>query len=318
MTNKITAFALGFALCIFLLPARIRAQETPFNPVSYRIFTPFLFNPAITGSKDFSSVDYGISNYMKRNSHLLSGNFRVPRSAWKYYSSLSNTQYSGIGLGGYAFSDNNATWKNSGAGVAVSYHIQLDREAVSFLSFGLGGKAIVSRPSPLTEAASDVSTVQPDADAGVYYYNPVFYAGISVMNILNNYPAFDTLRHSAPYTREFFLNTGFKIIVSKSADIVIEPSLIINTDVTFSGSLWEIVRPALRVYAGNFCLGSYLNEPGKIPFFIQYKYSKVYIAAYFELPGEPPFYKQPVRTEFALGVNLSAFKKGYNFKNNHW
>lgn len=39
-------------------------QETPVNPISHKIFTPFIFNPAITGSKDFLSLDLiaGVQN----------------------------------------------------------------------------------------------------------------------------------------------------------------------------------------------------------------------------------------------------------------
>jgi hypothetical protein len=308
---------LGFAALSVIRP--VSGQELPYHPVSYRMLTPFIFNPAIAGSKDFSSIDYNLSKYRNSVSNLVSGSFRIPRSEGRYYSSLSSTQYTGAGLGGYAFDDFNGQWRNTGFGASLSYHIKLDRDAISFLSFGLAGKAVRSRPVESTEPAhADDKKFFPDADAGIYFYSASFYAGISATNLLDNHRDIDSLvLTSIPYNRQVFFNIGYKFILSRKANIILEPSLIANSDERFSGSISEIFKPSLKLYAGNFCAGTFLNEPGKIPFFIQYKYSKVYLAAFFEIPSESAFFKQPVRAEFAVGINLSAFAKGYH-KRNHW
>jgi hypothetical protein len=308
---------LGFAALSVFRP--VSGQELPNHPVSYRILTPFVFNPAITGSKDFSSVDYNLSKYRNYVSHLFSGNFRLQRSEGKYYSSLSSTQFTGTGLGGYVFDDFNGQWRNTGFGASLAYHVKLDRDAISFLSFGLAGKAVMSRPVESTEPGHpDDKKFFPDADAGIYYYNASFYAGISATNLLDNHRDIDSLILTAiPYNRQLFFNVGYKFILSRKANIIIEPSLIANSGERFSGSISEIFKPSIKLYAGNFCAGTFLNEPKKIPFFIQYKYSNIYLAAFFELPSESAFYKQPVRAEFAVGLNLSAFAKGYH-KRNHW
>jgi type IX secretion system PorP/SprF family membrane protein len=306
-------------LIIYSLFGPVSAQVTPYYPVSYRLLSPFVFNPAMAGSKDFSSIDYSFSNYRRVGSHLLSSNLRIPRSEGKYYSSLSNTQYTGLGVGAYLFDDHTPEWRNTGAAASLSWHVQLDRQAISFLSFGITAKAILSRPEESYEdAAVYDKKIHPDADAGIYFYNASFYAGLSVTNLLDNHPEIDSMYYTAvPYDRQLFFTTGYKFILSKKSNIVVEPGLIISSDDSFSRDLSRMFKPSLRIYAGNFCVGSLYNEPHKIPFFIQYKYSRLYLSAFFELPTGSAFYKQPARAELGIGLNLSAFSKGY-YKQNHW
>jgi hypothetical protein len=306
-------------LIIYSLSGPVSGQVTPYHPVSYRLLTPFVFNPAIAGSKDFSSIDYSYSNYRRAGSQLLSSNLRIPRSEGKYYSTLSNTQYTGLGVGAYVFDDHTPEWRNTGAGASLSWHLQLDRQAISFLSFGITAKAVMTRPEESYEGeAVNDKKIRPDADAGIYFYNAAFHAGLSVTNLLDNHPEIDSMYYSnVPYDRQLFFTTGYKFLLSKKGNIVIEPGLIISSDDSFRGDLSRMFKPSLRIYAGNFCFGSLYNEPHKIPFFIQYKYSKLYLSAFFELPMGSAFYKQPARAELGIGFNLSAFAKG-NYKRNHW
>jgi hypothetical protein len=38
---------------LFIISLCLSAQHTPYNPISKRVFTPFVINPAMAGSKDF-------------------------------------------------------------------------------------------------------------------------------------------------------------------------------------------------------------------------------------------------------------------------
>ena len=68
-----------FIFLSFLAFFNATGQSTPFNPVSQRIFTPFVFNPAITGSKDFSSI-YTIAAFQKgATSQIISGEGRLSK-----------------------------------------------------------------------------------------------------------------------------------------------------------------------------------------------------------------------------------------------
>jgi type IX secretion system PorP/SprF family membrane protein len=294
-------------------------QQTPLNPVSYRIFSPFIFNPAITGSKDFLSADLIAGSTGKNKSQIISGNTRLSKKGQDYFSSPAATKFTNIGLGGYLFNDLNGLSRNTGAGLSGSYHVQLDKQALSFLSFGASAKAVYNRYSgnpDLSDSAKN--TFFPNFDAGIYYYSPSFYAGFSSTNILGNPEETDSLSISViPVSRQLFFQAGYRFVLNRSLNILLEPSVIINTDDSFSEKLSEMIQPALKLYAGDFCVGTYFSDFNKMSFFLQFKYPKFYLGTYFALPNDSPFYKKSITAEFAIGINFSGFKTGFPGVN-HW
>jgi hypothetical protein len=42
---------------LFILEYNSAAQQAPLHPISNRVFSPSVFNPAIAGSKDFMALD---------------------------------------------------------------------------------------------------------------------------------------------------------------------------------------------------------------------------------------------------------------------
>jgi hypothetical protein len=152
----------------------------------------------------------------------------------------------------------------------------------------------------------------PNFDAGIYFYNPDLYIGLSANNILGTHEDPDTLNtYAIPVSRTFFLHTGYKIVLSRSLDIVLEPSVILVTDDSLNFDLKEMIKPALKLFIGNFCLGTYFNDFDKISFFFQFKYPSFYVGSYFEMPKNSPFYKKSLTTEIAVGINLWGNKSGY-------
>lgn len=294
-------------------------QQIPLNPISYRIFSPFVFNPAITGSKDFFSVDLIAGEMGKNKSQIISWNTRLSKTSQKYFSSPGATEFTKIGVGGFLFNNMNGLSRNLGAGASGSFHLQLDKQALSFLSFGTTVKGIYNIYSgnpDLSDSAKN--TFFPNLDAGIYYYNPFFYAGLSTTNLLGNREDSDSLGISTiPVSRQFFFQFGYRFVLSRSLNILLEPSVIINTDDSFSQKIREMIEPALKLYAGDFCLGTYFNDFNKISFFFQYKYPRFYLGTYFELPNDSPFYKKSLTAELALGINFSGIKSGY-YRFNHW
>jgi len=289
------------------------AQETPVNPVSNKVFTPFIFNPAITGSKDFLSVDLLAALQNNQYTQILSANTRLKKRGRDQFLNSNVTEFSNFGIGGFAFNDLTGEHRNAGTGISGAYHIPLDREKISFLSVGAAAKGIYSH----FPGDPDTDPVKPERDslllnidAGIYYYNPSFYAGISATNILSEPPVRDTI----PVSREFFLTAGFKVVLSRRLNIVIEPSVIANTGDTLSDDLRDMIHPGLKLYLGNFCMGSYLNDYDRIPFFFQYKYPGFYIGTFFELPRNTPFYKKEITAEIVLGLNISKNHPSRNRK----
>jgi type IX secretion system PorP/SprF family membrane protein len=314
-----TVLALVSILFFTCKPAS--AQEVPTNPVSYRVFTPFVFNPAIAGSKDFLSVDLTAGVQGKANSQMLSFNTRLVKSTPGYSSSAGSVKFTKVGIGAYAFNDYdyNGSARNAGLGITGSYHIQLDKQHLRFLSVGASVKgvsysrdSVMSADPGLSQTAKDAT--YPNVDAGIYYYSPTFFAGISSSNILGN-PE-DTISadvYDIPVSRQYSFQAGYKFLLSRSLNMVLEPSLIINTDGSSSQEIKDILKPMLKLYMENFCLGTYFSDFDKMSVFFQYKYPRFYVGTFFQLPRDSPFFKEPMLAEFTLGLNFSKVTR-----NSHW
>jgi type IX secretion system PorP/SprF family membrane protein len=313
--NIRSIFIFYFVICSNLLSG----QQTPQYPISYRLLTPFIFNPAVAGSKDFFSADILTSFYGNDKAQLINGNLRISKSGSGYFSSRGAPKFSNIGVGGALFNEVNSQTHNSGMTGTVSYHLRLDKKALSYLSFGISAKIAHYQYNGNTSIGDSAkSEYLPNTDAGVYYYSKNLFAGFSVTNIFGNYEDKDLMdSYSIPASRHLFLLLGYKAVVSKSLNIILEPSLIVNLHDSFSKDTSDMFEPVLKVYAGNFCAGTYFHDFSNFSFFFQYKYQRFYVATYFELPNDSPYYKKPVRAEFALGFNISAIKSGPS-RYNHW
>ena len=312
-----------FFWCLMLTGAlslvKLAGQQVPDYPVSYRLFTPFIFNPAIAGSKDFTSVDITLGKQGKSNSQLASGNLRIGKLKKEYLTSVSVPEFTPIGAGGYIFDNKNDSCRTIGFGAAGSYHLQIGNNGLSFISFGAAVKGIYNDYSGNADMGIPAEkTFYPNVDAGIFYYAPSYYAGISATNLLGSPDKPDTLGYSSvAASRQLFFNAGYKLVVSRTWNILLEPFLVVNTDFEFSGEVMDWIKPGLKVYAGNFCAGTYLNNLEKLSLLFQFRYNKIYVGSYIEMEYGEPFYKKPVLAELLIGINLSAVKSGLS-RHNHW
>ena len=304
-----------FILVIFLSFRDSFGQQIPINPISYRIFSPLVYNPAIAGSKDFFSTDFIAGFQGKSSSQLISGNARIMKRVPGYTLSSKTAKFTNFGVGATAFNDKSDSMLTAGISAVLSYHIPLGQSSLSFLSIGVAGKGIYHRYD-ISDPAKDFKF--PNADVGIYYYNPSFYTGVSATNILA--PPSDTAtinNYSVPVTRQYNFLAGYKFVLSRSLKLVLEPSIIITTDDSLSFNIKENIEPMLRLYAGNFCLGTYFNDYNKVSFFFQYKYPKFYVGTFFALPKDSPFYKKSLTAEIAVGINFSRNRSGFT-EDGHW
>jgi type IX secretion system PorP/SprF family membrane protein len=296
-------------------------QQMPFNPVSYRIFSPFILNPAIAGSKDYMSFDVLAGFNGKSYSQVASGNARIARKTSGYGTSGRIYSYTNIGAGVYAYNDFNSTDSiiNAGIGASVAYHIPLNKRALSFLSLGASIKGMYHFYHGSTDLNLPYKEFYfPNVDVGIYWYNPNSYAGISASNLLD--PPADTVtlaNYQIPISRQYNFIAGYKFVISRALNLVLEPSLIIHTNDTLAFDIKENIEPALKLYAENFCVGTYFNDYSKISFFFQYRYPRFYVGTYFALPKKSPLFKTPLTAEIAVGINFSHNKSGYT-KYGHW
>ncbi len=289
----------------------IYGQETPVNPVANKVFIPFVFNPAIAGSKDFLSVDLLATLQNKQYTQLLGTSTRLRKKGNSSLNKPSVKEFSNIGIGAYAFNDLIGDYRNVGVSMAGAYHIPLGKEKLSFLSVGAAAKGIFSHyPGDADHGKPAVDTIFPNFDAGIFFYNPVFHAGISATNIHTKAPVADTI----PVSKQYFFNAGFKMVLSRNLNIVLEPIVIANMGDSLPDKIIDMIHPGLKLYLGNFCMGSYLNDYDRIPFFFQYKYPGFYIGTFFELPRNTPFYKKEITAEIVLGLNITKPNSAYSRK----
>jgi type IX secretion system PorP/SprF family membrane protein len=287
------------------------AQQTPYHPISNRVFTPFLINPAIAGSKDFMAIDLSATIQGDDFSQLFSTNTRIAKNGPRYFGAPVGKSFTGVGVGGALFNDRSATSRNLGASATVSYHIPLNNKNTSFISGGLTFKGIYNIMDSIAEISAPAREgIIPNIDAGIYLYGQNFYAGLSAANLLGNMTdSADMAIYNIPVSRQYFFLAGYKIVLSRSLNIVLEPSLIINLNDSLNFDSRESYNPMLKLYMDAFCIGTYLHDYDNITFFFQYKFPRLYLGTLVDFPRDVPFYKRDLTIEIAAGINFGGVVK---------
>jgi len=152
----------------------------------------------------------------------------------------------------------------------------------------------------------------------VYYYGTNFFTGLSAINLLKNPENPDTLGvNEIPVFRQYFFLAGYKIPLSKSLNIVLEPSILFNAYDSTLKNIEKNFNPILKLYVENFCIGSYFLNDGAVSFFFQYRYPRFYIGALYELPKKSAYYKKSPDIEVTLGLNFTNDKSRFS-KSSRW
>lgn len=313
-------------ICLFVFLVSplylLYGQQSSLNPISSWIFNPITYNPAVAGSKDFFSVDLIAASRENNNSQVISGNTRLSKKVPGYFTSPGYSRYTNFGLGGYIFNESSELSRTMGVSATGSYQVNLSESSLSFLSFGVSVKGIYNTMDSVSQVEPDLTgtaseTFEPNMDVGIYYYGPTFYAGISSTNLLSSTSKSDSAELYIPEARQYFFMGGYKFILSRYLDIVLEPSLIISaSDSTFQ-DITKNINPLIKLYIENFCIGTYFYDKTKISFFFQYNHPRFYIGAFFALPKESPYFKKEPTIEFSAGINLS-YNKSRLHKRYHW
>lgn len=305
---KRTIFTISVAC--FLISV-LNGQPIPQKPVSFRVFTPFIFNPAVTGSHDYGSLDLDVSFQGESKAQLASLNTRLTRARQGYFSSPGQVTYLNSGMGGYIFRKKNPVFHTSGAGFSYAYHIPLNRTNFSFLAFGAALKGYFTSPGESggsEPAGTSVKGLHPDMDLGAYYYGTNFYAGFSSTSIFGRRQEVQPGEFALPVSRQYFLLTGYKFIIAKSLSIIFEPSLISRFDSFKLQKAVKNFKPVLKLYMQDFCIGTYFHDKDKNAFFFQYRYPRFHLGGYFALPKESPYYPKDVIVEITAGITFAVDK----------
>jgi type IX secretion system PorP/SprF family membrane protein len=296
-----------------------KGQQTPLNPISYWVFNPYIYNPAIVGSKDFLSAGLNAAFQGESNSQLISGNARISKAKSGYFSSPDIIEFKNIGVGGAVFKDISGLSKNIGISGSGSYQIPLNTSNLSFLSFGVSIKGVYNN---LTDSVgprkSYKKSFYPDFDLGVYYFGTSFFAGLSSTNILGNPWKSDSLEiFKIPVQRQYFFTAGVKILLSRSLNIVLEPSALVIVHDSTMRKITDNINPIIKLYMDNFCFGTAFNRNSNISFFTQFRYPKFFVGAYYEFSKKTAYFKKTPLVEFTLGMNIQPDKSRLS-RRSHW
>ena len=312
INNRHTASGVRIVILLFLglsVPASMVAQKVPSKPLSNVIYSPLVVNPAIAGSKDFTTLNITSSVLKSPQNQLFTFHKRKIEP-------LGN--YSRVGFGAYVFNEKLESSRNTGVAVTGAYHISLDRAKVHNLSAGASLKGIVNLPSGNSESGDSVSTFNPNADFGLFYYGPSAFAGISTTSLLgtsdSTAASFDAEAH---VPREYHFYGGYKFVVSRKNAIVLEPSVLLSlNDSTFSEPQNHIT-PYLKVYMDNFYVGTYYKSLDHLALFFQYQFPRFFAGVFLEFPRVGFLNNDNIIFELNFGLNIGKSEKSFD-QHRHW
>jgi type IX secretion system PorP/SprF family membrane protein len=279
-----------------LIPIKVKCQEHPLHFHSQYLFNIYLVNPAIAGSKDFNNINISVRQYISHidgapKTQVISGHARLRKPTKNYNWSYRNPGFTNIGIGGIFYNDFIGGFRKLGTEVTYAYHIPLDRDAFSHLSFGLSGSIFQYSIDPNTFnvigdplLSGDVlSSIVPDANFGIYYYGVSHYIGISVYNMFESNIRPGT---NKPINRErmYFLLGGYKWLLSRDKYIMFEPSILVRfTEKTYE-EFYNYIDINLRFYIQSLYFGTSYRLNETLATFILYQFRNINLGIAYEFP----------------------------------
>ena len=208
-------------LLIVGLSGKLMAQQLPLY--SQYVLNAFMVNPAIAGHDGYTSFNttarqqwLGFGDAPRTYSaswqtRVLKKSYKIINRPIKSDNRLKPSTKGRVGLGAYLINDVNANVARTGFSFTYAYHIFLGRQR---LSFGLAGKAFQYRidkdkltfgedGDPVMDGDFKTVAYSPDADFGIFFQDPNYFAGFSISNLLqtsvktggNEIANFQTYRH---------------------------------------------------------------------------------------------------------------------------
>jgi type IX secretion system PorP/SprF family membrane protein len=233
-------------LLIVGLSGKLMAQQLPLY--SQYVLNAFMVNPAVAGHDGYTSFNttarqqwLGFSEAPRTYSaswqtRVMRRSYKIIKRPIKSENRLKASTKGRVGLGAYLINDVNAKVARTGFSFTYAYHIFLGRQQ---LSFGLAGKAFQYRidkdqltfgedGDPVMNGNFKTVAYSPDADFGVFFQDPNYFAGFSISNLLqtsvksggNDIADFQTYRH-------YWLMGAYRFRLSEMLEL--EPGTLLKT-----------------------------------------------------------------------------------------
>ncbi|MCF8226888.1 MAG: type IX secretion system membrane protein PorP/SprF [Bacteroidales bacterium] len=219
---------MGFKNCIWIIlllgSMNLKGQQLP--QFSQYMFNDFIINPAIAGVHNYYQIS---TNHRFQWVGMADPPITNSISFYGPHSTMN------MGFGGSIYTDITGPTSRTGFSGSYGYNIGLFNDVR--LSMGLSFNVLQYRVDGTQLNPKDPSdqfiqgvvstTYVPDAGAGLYLYGNTFYAGVSVIQLLNNkLQIFDEKTGLSRLKSHVFITGGYRYEIDP--DWIIEPSAIIK------------------------------------------------------------------------------------------
>ncbi len=214
-------------IIILLFSGYLYGQQIPL--FSQYMFNDIVINPAIAGTKN-----YFTTKFVHRNQWV-----GIPGAPVTQTLSIHGPiKHLSMGVGGFIYNDITGPGRQTGIKLTYAYHINLPKGKLSLGIHGGMFQYKYSKSELTTHQQNDNAVLNasgesmwiPDASFGAYYFNDIYYIGISTSQLFETklkYGEFQrvTLGH---LERHYSLLAGYNIPFYYTKQFELEPSVLIK------------------------------------------------------------------------------------------
>ncbi len=285
-----------------------KAQQLPLY--SQYMMNGFLLNPAIAGSVDYTPVRITArSQWTGLNNYSEGYNASPMTGAVSGHTRLSNGK---MGAGGYIFYDNFGPISKTGIQASYAYHLDFP-ELNAKLGMGLSISAFQYKLDETdlglldeNDAAitySVESSFIPDANFGLYFYSPTYYAGLAINQLIELDAGIEGANKN-PMVRHYFLTGGYKFVLNDKFDL--EPSVLLKG--TEMESPFQLDFNLKTYFMKNYWLGLSYRTGNAMVCILGVKYDMYYLGYAFDYSFSTIKNYSSGSHEIMLGVNFGEDK----------
>ena len=227
----------------------VNAQQLPM--FSQYLTNDFILNPAIAGSKQHFPIQIN-----SRSQWTGLGSNAPKTNTLSYHMPVA---YNSLGVGAIICQDQTGPYSQLGVNISLAYHIQLNNDNNTRLSFGISGlltqhklnfdELTFNNPEPDFEGGV-FSKLVPDASFGMYLYSKKLALSLSSHQLFESVfkESVSDIFGDNTQVRHYFAHTSYLIDIY--SDLAVVPSVLIkytevspvqfdfNTKVIFDNSYW--------------------------------------------------------------------------------
>ncbi|UCH15280.1 MAG: type IX secretion system membrane protein PorP/SprF [Bacteroidales bacterium] len=306
----------------------VLGQQLP--TYSQYTFNKFLLNPAAAGSDGYTAIsviarEQWVGFKGTPRTHAITGESRILKNSFisKNASVRRKRRMSSrsgrVGWGAHLFNDKNGPIDRTGIEGTYSYHIDFSDYRISFgLSVMLFQFRLKSGDLIFSDDLNDdlisgnkQSLYIPDSDFGVYFSSREFYAGLSIMQILQSAIKFGN-KYGSKYgvKRHYNLMGGY--IYNLNDNFTIEPSFLLKVSSPFRP---QLDLSTMVIYKRDYWGGISFRTGSALIIFAGTKINRYFIGYAFDYNFNSLMSHTVGSHEIMLSVKLGDSARRYKWLN---